>query len=106
MNKNQRKIIFKDEVYAIIGAAMEVPNELRSGFLEAVYQEAMELELRLRGVPYMAQVPIRVVYKGHVLSKEFVPDLICFDQIIVELEAIKQLTSVEDAQPLNYLLKL
>ena len=103
MNTNEREIILKDEVYAIVGAALEVSNELGAGFLEAVYQEALELELGMRKVPYKAQVPIRITYKGHVLSKEYVPDLICFDQVIVEIKALKQLTSMEEAQLLNYL---
>jgi GxxExxY protein len=103
MNTNEREIILKDEVYAIVGAAMEVSNELGTGFLEAVYQEALELELSMRGVPYKAQVPIQIAYKGHVLSKEYIPDFICFEQVIVEIKALKQLTSIEEAQLLNYL---
>jgi GxxExxY protein len=103
MNANKRELILKDEVYSIVSAAMEVSNELGSGFLEAVYQEALELELSFRGVPYKAQVPIQIAYRGHVLSKEYVPDLICFDQVIVEIKALKQLTTIEEAQLLNYL---
>jgi GxxExxY protein len=103
MNTNEREIIFREEVYAIIGAAMEVSNELGAGFLEAVYQEALELELSMRGIPYIAQFPIQIAYKGHVLAKEYIPDFICFDQVIVEIKALKQLTSIEEAQLLNYL---
>ncbi|MFZ5809290.1 MAG: GxxExxY protein [Chloroflexota bacterium] len=103
MNTTERELILKDEVYTIVSAAMEVSNILGAGFFEAVYQEALELELGLRGVPFMSQLPVQINYKGYVLSKEYVPDLICFDQIIVELKAIKQLTSLEEAQLLNYL---
>lgn len=103
MNAHEHELILKDEVYAIVSAAMEVSNILGAGFLEAVYQEALELELGLRGVPFMSQLPVQINYKGHVLSKEYVPDLICFDQVIVELKALKQLTSLEEAQLLNYL---
>jgi len=103
MNTNKGEIILKDEVYTIVSAALEVSNELGAGFLEGVYQEALELELTMRGVPFQAQVPVQIAYKGHVLLKEYVPDLICFEQVIVEIKALKQLTSVEEAQLLNYL---
>ena len=100
MNADGRELLLKNEVYAIVGAAMEVSNELGSGFLEPVYQEALELELDVRGIPFAAQVPIHIAYKGTRLSREYIPDLICFDQVIVDL---KRLTTVEDAQLLNYL---
>ncbi len=103
MNANERELILKDEVYAIVGAAMEVSNELGAGFLEAVYQEALEIELRERQIPFLAQVPIEISYKGRKLAKEYIPDFLCFDKVIVEIKAIKQLTSVEEAQLLNYL---
>ena len=103
MNTNEREMILKDEVYAIVSAAMEVSNVLGAGFVQAVYQEALDLELNMRGVPYQAQVPLQIAYKGHILSKEYVPDFICFDQIIVEIKALKHLTTIEEAQLLNYL---
>lgn len=103
MNANTRELILKDEVYAIVGVALEVSNELGSGFLEAVYQEALAIEFGERRIPFVQQVPIGIHYKGRPLSKEYIPDFICFDQIIVEIKALKQLTTVEDAQLLNYL---
>ncbi|HOJ34694.1 MAG TPA: GxxExxY protein [Candidatus Hydrogenedentes bacterium] len=59
---------------------------------------ALEWELRLRNVPYEAQTPIQIAYKGYVLSKEYIPDFVCFEQVIVEIKALKQLTSVEEAR--------
>jgi GxxExxY protein len=103
MNANERELLLGDEVYAIVGAAMEVSNVLGCGFLEAVYQEALELELGERMIPFARQVEIGITYKGKELAKKYVPDLICFGQVIVEIKAVKQLTSVEDAQLLNYL---
>lgn len=103
MDTDQHQLLLKEEVYAIVGAAMEVSNELGSGFLEAVYQEAMEIEMGQRRIPFVAQEPISISYKGTILSKIYVPDFICFDKVIVELKAIKALTSVEEAQLLNYL---
>jgi len=74
MNAHEHELILKDEVYTIVSAAMEVSNILGAGFLEAVYQEALELELGLRGVPFMSQLPVQINYKGHVLSKEYVEE--------------------------------
>ena len=103
MNTNEHELILKEEVYKIVGAAMEVSNELGAGFLEAVYQEALGIELKSRTLPFVAKPTIRIAYKGHILIKEYVPDFICYDQIIVEIKAIKELTTIEQAQLLNYL---
>ena len=103
MNANSRELILKDEVFRIVGAAMEVSSELGAGFLEAIYQEALAIELDIREIPFVRQSPVRVTYKGQTLAKQYIPDFICFDQVIVEIKALTQLTSIEDAQLLNYL---
>ena len=103
MNHNPCELILKDEVYAVVGAAMEVSNELGAGFLEAVYQEALAIELAERRIPFAVQTPIEISYKGRKLAKQYIPDFLCYGQLIVEIKAIKQLTSIEDAQLLNYL---
>ena len=92
-----------ERTYAIIGAAMEVHTQLGSGFLEAVYQEAMEIELELRGIPAKPFEKIEVFYKGHKLKTHYEPDLICYDAVVVELKAVKHMTTVEEAQVINYL---
>ena len=97
------QLILKDEVFAIIGAAIEVHRELGPGFLEAVYQEAMETELRARQIPFEAQKPIRVRYKERLLTNQYFADLVCFEQIIIELKALNRLSGNEEAQILNYL---
>ena len=97
------ELIYKDEIYEIVGAAMDVYNELGPGFLEAVYQEAIEIELGNRGIPFRSQAPIRIRYKGQLIAKEYISDLSCFEKIIVELKAIEQLTNRESAQLINYL---
>lgn len=96
-------LIYKDEVYAIVGAAMEVYNTLGSGFLEAVYQEALEMELNARNIPSKVQQEIPIVYKGQRLKKFYLADIVAYDKIIVELKAISSLGRNEEAQLLNYL---
>ena len=100
---NVTELILKDEVYSIVGCAIEVHKELGFGFLEAVYQEAMELELTQRRIPFEAQLPLAISYKGQLLRKEYNADLICYGQIIVELKALERLSGREEAQLLNYL---
>ena len=97
------ELILKEEVYQIVGAAMDVYYQLGRGFLEPVYQEAMEVELQRRGLPFESQCPLTIFYKGRPLTKLYVADLICFDQIIAELKACDRLTGTEEAQLLNYL---
>jgi GxxExxY protein len=89
--------------HAIIGAALEVHRTLGSGFLEAVYQEALAKELGFRNIPFRAQCEIPVFYKGDKLSTTYRADFICFDSVILELKAIRQLTVIEEAQVLHYL---
>ena len=89
--------------YGVIGAAMEVHRELGCGFVEAVYQEALELELEARGVPFRRQVELPVHYKGRLLNKTYFADLIAYDAVIVELKALARLSGTEEAQIINYL---
>jgi GxxExxY protein len=98
-----RELILKEEVFAIVGAAIEVHRELGPGFLEAVYQEALEIELRERGISFEAQKPLRISYKGKTLNKEYFADVVCYGQIIVELKALDRLSGNEESQILNYL---
>jgi GxxExxY protein len=96
-------LLLKEEVYAVAGAAIELHRELGPGFLEPVYQEAMEIELAERTIPFHAQKALSIRYKQRVLLKQYVPDLICYDQIIVELKALDRLSGTEESQLLNYL---
>ena len=96
-------LLFKNEAYKIIGAAMEVHRDLGSGFLEAVYQEALAKEFDLRGIPYVKEAKLRISYKGEILSKYYEADFICYDEIVVETKAIRELTGIDDAQTINYL---
>jgi GxxExxY protein len=94
---------FADEVYRIIGAAMEVHSRLGFGFLEAVYEEALAIEFGRLGIPFKDQIPIEIQYRDQVLNKHYVCDFLVFDQIIIEIKAIPQLGNLEVAQILNYL---
>jgi GxxExxY protein len=89
--------------YAIIGAAMEVHGELGHGFLEAVYQDALEVELGLRAIPSRREVELPIVYKGRMLKSNYKADFVCFDSVVVELKALSELTGVHEAQVINYL---
>lgn len=92
-----------DRTYAIIGAAMEVHRQLGGGFTEKVYQEALECELQLRGIPYQREVRMQVAYKGKTLTSEFIPDFVCYGKVIVELKAVAELEDLHRAQAINYL---
>jgi GxxExxY protein len=89
--------------YAIIGAAMEVHRRIGPGFLEAVYHEALEIELTARKIPFASEVRIPIRYRDRTLTSFFQADFICFEQVIVEIKALKELTNIEEAQALNYL---
>ncbi len=97
------ELLYKTEVFEIIGAAIEVHKELGHGFLEAVYQEAIQIEMGRRNIPFDFQKSLRIRYKDHLLKKEYVADFICYRKIIIELKALDKLSGKEEAQILNYL---
>ena len=97
------ELIFKNEVYAIIGSAMEVYNTLGPGFAEPVYQEAFRIEMTNRHIPVKAQQELVVLYKGKPLEKTYIADYVAYEKIIIEIKNLEQLGSREEAQLLNYL---
>ena len=96
-------LLYENETYKIIGAAMEVHKELGSGFLEAVYQEALAIEFKKRRIPFIKETKLRISYKGQNLRKYYEADFICYEKIIVETKAIKKITGIDDSQVINYL---
>ena len=100
---NANDLIFKDEAFAIVGAAMEVHNQLGRGFLEAVYGDALAEEFRARGIPFEREIDITVSYKGKQLPHRYRADFRVMGQILIEIKAIKKLGDIETAQALNYL---
>jgi len=102
-NNNEPPTKLKNETYNLIGACFEVHKVLGYGFLEGVYQEALEIEFKRRGIPYESEKPLPIQYKSEILQKRFVADFICYNEIIVELKAVSALKEEHWAQVLNYL---
>ena len=96
-------LVYPNESYAIRGAAMRVYNVLGSGFLEAVYQEALEIELEKRNIPYEKEKELEIYYDGIKLGKKYIADFVCYDKIILELKAVKELEDSHRSQIYNYL---
>lgn len=96
-------LIYPDESYTIKGCMMEVHNELGPGFLEQVYQEALEHEFNKSGIPYKREVHLKIKYKDIILNKEYIAVFICYDKIIVELKTVSEIADIHKCQVLNYL---
>ncbi|MBP7867785.1 MAG: GxxExxY protein [Acidobacteria bacterium] len=95
--------LLQQEGYDLMAAAFEVYNRMGSGYLEEVYHQCLEHELRLRNIPYSSKPELEIRYKGVVLEKRYRPDLLVFEGIIVELKAVKALAPEHEAQLLGYL---
>jgi GxxExxY protein len=91
------------EVFRIQGAIFEVSRTMGPGFLEAIYQECLAIEFESCGIPFCAMPKLGVSYKGRPLQHAYSPDFICFDTVIVELKAARELVAEHRAQLLNYL---
>ena len=96
-------LLFAEETGKIINACIEVHRELGNGFLEAVYQDALEIEFQEQGIPYRREAQIPVFYKGHKLDKEYFADFICYEKVVVELKCVARLVNAHKAQVINYL---
>lgn len=97
------ELIYHNESYQILGAAMHVYNVLGAGFVEAVYQEALQKEFRRRNIPHDREKEVNIYYGNEVLDIKLRPDFICYDKIIVELKAVAELENIHRAQIINYL---
>ena len=96
-------IVYKQESYDIVGAAMYVYNKLGHGFLESVYQEALEIEFNRRNIPYEREKELQIVYDGVLLKQIYRADFLCYGKIIVELKVVSELDDSHKAQIYNYL---
>ena len=102
MDTNKHELLLKDEVFQIVGCAMEVLNTLGHGLLEKPYENALVVEFGLRSVPVSQQQRFDVRYKD-VKVGDYVPDLIAYNKVIVETKTIDRITDVERGQVINYL---
>jgi GxxExxY protein len=96
-------IIYRDESYRIMGACFEVYREKGCGFVEPVYQECLEIELGLQQIPFVPKAELRLTYKGRTLDQVYQPDFLCFEKIVLEIKAVKELANEHRAQVHNYL---
>ncbi|MGJ8657665.1 MAG: GxxExxY protein [Akkermansiaceae bacterium] len=96
-------IIYKEESYKIIGACFEVYNEFGNGFDEPIYHESLMKEFELQSIPAVSEPQVNVFYKGIALTKYFMPDMVVYNKIIIELKAVKALNEIHRQQVLNYL---
>lgn len=97
------QLLYKDEVYAIQGAIIEVHRVMGNGWREEVYQQALEVELAERGIPFDSKRELPIYYKTHKLEKTYIPDIICYDKIILELKAVDKISVEHQAQLFNYM---
>ncbi len=103
MNADEEMDARDPETYQLIGAAMTVHGKLGHGFLEAVYQEALSIELTKRGISFQQEQRLPIQYDGVALATSYIADFVCFNSVIVELKAIKNLEDAHMAQVINYL---
>jgi len=96
-------LLLEEETRAILGACFEVYREKGCGFIEDVFEECLEIEFGLRGIPFVEQPCVDMTYKGRKLRKSCVPDFVCFDKVILEIKAVKTLEDAHRAQVMNYL---
>ncbi|MGD9613059.1 MAG: GxxExxY protein [Kiritimatiellia bacterium] len=99
----EQGILHKEESFQIMGACFEVYKEMGSGFLESVYQECLALEFASRGIPFEEQPCLRLNFKKKLLKQTYLPDFLCFGEVVVELKAVKQIADEHRAQAFNYL---
>ena len=99
----ERAMMFKQEGYDLMGAAFEVFNQLGYGMAEEIYQQSLEIELALRGIPFQAKAQLTAFYKEQALETHYTPDLFAFGGIVVELKAVAELISDHEAQLFNYM---
>lgn len=96
-------ILYKNESYSIIGAAFEVHKQLGNGFVEKVYQDALEIEMSLRHIPNKREQHLPIFYKGVQIKHDYFADFICFDSIVIECKAVSEILDVHKSQTLNYM---
>jgi GxxExxY protein len=102
-DRHDDALLYRDECFAIQGAVFEVYREMGSGFLEAVYHECLERELKARQIPFVSQQELELAYKGNRLIQKYKADIVCYDKMVLELKAVKDIAPEHKAQVFNYL---
>ena len=102
-HEKKSELLFKDECYKINGCIYAVNKKLGSGFLEAVYQEALALELTRNNIPFISQQELKILYDGIPLTVKYIADFVCYDKIIIEIKAVSKINDQHKAQLMNYL---
>jgi GxxExxY protein len=97
------KLHYKEESYGIIGACFNVYKEMGNGFLEAVYQECLEMEFSDKKIPFETQKDLQLKYHDQILKQTYKPDFLCYNKIIVEIKALSKIMDEHRAQILNYI---
>ncbi len=103
INGRKKQIGFEEQTYQIIGACMKVHRNLGSGFLESVYQEALEKEFNLQQIYFQRQLKLKLIYDGQIMKKYFVADFVCYEKVLLEIKAASFLIKDAEAQVINYL---
>ena len=98
-----KKFIFSNETYSILGACFNVYKQLGCGFLECVYQEALEIEFAFQKISFESQKELKIKYRGKILKQTYKPDFICYNKIILEIKSVSNIADEHRAQLLNYL---
>ncbi|WP_029036015.1 GxxExxY protein [Salinimicrobium xinjiangense] len=101
--RDKNALLYEEKTYKIIGACMKVHRNLGPGFLESVYQEALEKEFKSQKIDFQRQLKIRLMYEGQPMKKYFVADFLCYDKILLEIKAASFLVKDVEAQLINYL---
>ena len=96
-------LVYEEETYKILGACFEVYKEKGCGFLEAVYQECLEIEFEIQELLFQSRSELQLTYKDRILKQKYIPDFICFGKIILEIKAVTKLSDEHRAQVHNYL---
>ena len=102
-HEQEESLLYKDECYRIYGCIYDVNRNLGSGFMEAVYQEALEIELKRNDIPYTSQHELKILYDGVPLTSKYIADIVCYEKIIIEIKAVSKINNQHKAQLMNYL---
>jgi GxxExxY protein len=102
-DEQEENVLYKDECYKINGCIYAVNKKLGAGFLESVYQEALEIELRRENIPFVPQQELEILYDGIPLTSKYIADIVCYERIIIEIKAVSKINDQHKAQLMNYL---